>query len=61
VVILRVYHELPHVEIARIVGSSVGAVKADFFHAMGNLRRLVGPEDMSIPERARRGAEEGGS
>jgi RNA polymerase sigma-70 factor (ECF subfamily) len=61
VVILRVYHELPHAEIARIVGSSVGAVKANFFHAMGNLRRLVGPEDMSIPERARRGAEEGGS
>src|SRR6266540_637571 len=31
--ILRVYHELPHEEIARILGSSVGAVKANFFHA----------------------------
>ena len=59
--ILRVYHELPHAEIARIVGSSVGAVKANFFHAMANLRRLLGPEDMSIPERARHGAEEDGS
>jgi len=61
VVILRVYHELPHAEIASIVGSSVGAVKANFFHAMGNLRRLLGPEDMRTPERARRQAEEGGS
>lgn len=39
--ILRVYHELPHEEIARALGSSVGAVKANFFHALGNLRRLV--------------------
>ncbi len=40
-VILRVYHELPHEEIARILGSSVGAVKANFFHAVQNLRRLL--------------------
>lgn len=39
--ILRVYQELPHEEIARILGSSVGAVKANFFHALGNLRRLL--------------------
>ena len=39
---LRVYQELPHEEIARILGSSVGAVKANFFHALGNLRRLMG-------------------
>ncbi len=39
--ILRVYQELPHEEIARILGSSVGAVKANFFHALGNLRRLM--------------------
>ena len=44
VVILRVYHELSHQEIATIVGSSVGAVKANFFHAMGNLRRLIGED-----------------
>jgi len=40
--ILRVYHELPHDEIADILGSSVGAVKANFFHALANLRKLLG-------------------
>ena len=35
--ILRMYHELSHEEIAGILGSSVGAVKANFFHALGNL------------------------
>ena len=39
--ILRVYHDLPHDEIAAIVGTSVGAVKANFFHALGNLKRLL--------------------
>jgi RNA polymerase sigma-70 factor (ECF subfamily) len=39
--ILRVYHELPHDEIAQILGSSVGAVKANFFHALNNLKRLL--------------------
>lgn len=41
VLILRVYQELPHAEIARILGSSVGAVKANFFHALTNLKRLM--------------------
>jgi RNA polymerase sigma-70 factor, ECF subfamily len=40
--ILRVYHELSHQEIARVLGSSEGAVKANFFHALRNLRRLLG-------------------
>src|SRR6478609_4890418 len=40
-VILRVYHELSHEEIAGILGSSVGAVKANFFHALANLKRLL--------------------
>jgi RNA polymerase sigma-70 factor (ECF subfamily) len=40
-VILRVYHELSHEEIAGILGSSVGAVKANYFHALGNLKRLL--------------------
>ena len=40
--ILRVYHDLPHEQIARIVGSSVGAVKANFFHALNNLKKLLG-------------------
>jgi RNA polymerase sigma-70 factor (ECF subfamily) len=39
--VLRVYHELPHQEIAGILGTSVGAVKANFFHALANLRRLL--------------------
>jgi RNA polymerase sigma-70 factor (ECF subfamily) len=41
-VILRVYHDLPHDQIAKILGSSVGAVKANLFHALRNLRRLLG-------------------
>ena len=39
--ILRAYHELPHEEIARILGSSVGAVKANFFHALANLKKVL--------------------
>src|SRR5262245_45404852 len=40
--ILRMYHEMSHQEIANALGSSVGAVKANFFHALGNLKRLLG-------------------
>ena len=40
--ILRTYHELSHQEIADILGSSVGAVKANFFHALANLKRILG-------------------
>jgi RNA polymerase sigma-70 factor (ECF subfamily) len=39
--ILRVYHDLPHEHIARILGGSVGAVKANFFHALVNLKKLM--------------------
>lgn len=39
--ILRAYHELPHEQIARILGSSVGAVKANFFHALVNLKKRL--------------------
>jgi RNA polymerase sigma-70 factor (ECF subfamily) len=39
--ILRVYQELSHDEIAAVLGSSVGAVKANFFHALGNLRKAL--------------------
>ena len=39
--VLRVYRDLSHDEISKILGSSVGAVKANFFHALGNLRRLL--------------------
>ena len=40
--VLRMYHELSHQEIAEILGSSVGAVKANFFHALGNLKKQLG-------------------
>jgi RNA polymerase sigma-70 factor (ECF subfamily) len=43
--ILRMYHELSHREIATTLGSSVGAVKANFFHALGNLKKLLGDGD----------------
>ena len=39
--ILRTYHEMSHQEIADLLGSSVGAVKANFFHALGNLKKLL--------------------
>jgi DNA-directed RNA polymerase specialized sigma24 family protein len=42
--ILRTYHDLSHQEIADILGSSVGAVKANFFHALANLRKILGSE-----------------
>jgi RNA polymerase sigma-70 factor (ECF subfamily) len=44
--ILRMYHEMSHQEIADALGSSVGAVKANFFHALGNLRKMLGTEDL---------------
>ena len=42
--ILRTYQELTHQEIADILGSSVGAVKANFFHALANLKKILGSE-----------------
>jgi RNA polymerase sigma-70 factor (ECF subfamily) len=42
--ILKVYHELTHEEVAGIVGASVGTVKANLFHALGNLRKMLGTE-----------------
>ena len=44
VLVLRVYHELSHQEIAEIVGTTVGAVKANVFHALQNLKKLLGEE-----------------
>jgi RNA polymerase sigma-70 factor (ECF subfamily) len=40
--ILKVYHDLTHEEVARVLGASVGTVKANLFHALGNLRKLLG-------------------
>ncbi|MBD3308290.1 sigma-70 family RNA polymerase sigma factor [candidate division KSB3 bacterium] len=40
-VILRIYHGLSHKEIAGILGCSVGTVKANYFHAIRNLRKVI--------------------
>jgi RNA polymerase sigma-70 factor (ECF subfamily) len=42
--ILKVYHELTHQEVADVLGSTVGTVKANLFHALGNLRKLMGED-----------------
>ena len=42
--ILRIYQDLSHREIAQALGTSVGAVKANFFHALGNLKKLLAEE-----------------
>src|SRR6516162_11502583 len=40
-VVLRAFHEMSHQQIAEVLGSSVGAVKANFFHALANLKRAL--------------------
>jgi RNA polymerase sigma-70 factor (ECF subfamily) len=40
-VILRIYHGLSHKEISDILGCSVGTVKANYFHAIRNLRKSL--------------------
>jgi RNA polymerase sigma-70 factor, ECF subfamily len=40
--ILRTYHEMSHQQIADLLGSTVGAVKANFFHALANLKKQLG-------------------
>ena len=42
--ILRTYHDMSHQQIADVLGSSVGAVKANFFHALANLKKILGSE-----------------
>lgn len=39
--ILKIYHDLTHEEVAAVVGASVGTVKANLFHALGNLRKML--------------------
>lgn len=41
-VILRVYHDLSYDEIASTLGTTVGAAKANIFHALGKLKRVLG-------------------
>lgn len=42
--VMRTYHEMSHEEIARLLGTSVGAAKANVFHALQNLKKLLGRE-----------------
>jgi len=42
--VLRVYQEMSHQDIAKILGSSVGAVKANVFHALQNLKKRLGED-----------------
>jgi RNA polymerase sigma-70 factor, ECF subfamily len=42
VLILRTYQDLSHQEIAKLLGTTVGAAKANVFHALQNLRKLLG-------------------
>ena len=46
-VILRIYHGLSHKEIANILGCSVGTVKANYFHAIRNLRKSFKPASVA--------------
>ena len=41
-VILKIYHDLTHEEVAGILGATVGTVKANLFHALGNLKKTLG-------------------
>lgn len=43
-VILRVYQGLSHREIAQALGTTEGAAKANLFHAIGNLRKMLAEE-----------------
>ncbi len=40
--IMRTYEERSHQEIAQALGTSVGAAKANVFHALQNLKKLLG-------------------
>jgi RNA polymerase sigma-70 factor, ECF subfamily len=41
--ILKLYHERTHEEIAQAMGTSVGTAKANLFHALANLRKTLKP------------------
>ena len=44
--ILRTYHDMSHQEIADALGGTVGGVKANFFHALRNLKKLLGGDEL---------------
>jgi RNA polymerase sigma-70 factor, ECF subfamily len=43
--ILKVYQDLTHEEVAGVLGATVGTVKSNLFHALANLRRLLAAGD----------------
>jgi RNA polymerase sigma-70 factor (ECF subfamily) len=43
--ILKVYQDLTHEEVAGVLGATVGTAKSNLFHALANLRRLLGAGD----------------
>ncbi len=49
--ILKVYQELSHEEVAAVLGNSVGTVKSNLFHALANLRRLLTPPQHGAGEK----------
>jgi RNA polymerase sigma-70 factor (ECF subfamily) len=48
-VVLRVYQDLPYVDIARIMGCAEGTVKATMFAAFGKLRTTLAPHAVRKP------------
>lgn len=40
--VLKMYEEMTHSEVARLMGCTVGTVKANLFHALRRLRRTMG-------------------
>jgi len=48
--ILKVYHDLTHEEVAGILGSSVGTVKANLFHALANLRKRLNQGGFAVSD-----------
>lgn len=46
-VILKTYHDLTHEQIASMLGTTVGTAKANFFHALRNLRARLGTPEAS--------------
>jgi RNA polymerase sigma-70 factor (ECF subfamily) len=45
--ILKTYHELSHEEVAGVLGSTVGTVKANLFHGLANLKKILAGEGRS--------------
>jgi RNA polymerase sigma-70 factor (ECF subfamily) len=48
-VVLRLYQDLPYVDIARILGCSEGTVKATMFAALRRLRRALAEKGVEAP------------